>query len=137
MKFDHDVDAIAYALADLLERFERLAQIRAGNVLPAGFLCRDIERPDFHGGDAVGKKVLGKLVSPLQKTVEIVIVLSWTADAVICGLLPLGVAHIGVAGAGVVGTDLAARKTTEQLGDGQVGGLAEQIPEADINGRIP
>ena len=108
---------------------------RGGDVLAAGLLGRVVERPDLHRRDAFGEQLLGELVGAVQEAVEIVVVLPGV-ETVVGGRLALVVLDVLGAGAGVVGADRLPGEAAEQLRDRLARGLAEYVPERDVEGRV-
>ena len=78
---------------------------------------------------------MGQLVRAVHKAVQIVI-LRAVADAVIGGHLAGRFLDVFGARTGVIGANFAAGKAAEQLGYGLTRGLAKQIPQRDVKGRI-
>jgi hypothetical protein len=59
MEFNHDLHAITYCLANLLERCNCCLHLLGSDVETASFLRCRIKWPDFHGGDALFEEALG------------------------------------------------------------------------------
>ena len=53
MEFHHDVHLVAHRFADFAEWLQRGVQLLRRNVEAVGALGRNIERPDFHAGNAL------------------------------------------------------------------------------------
>ena len=71
----------------------------------------------------------------VKKRIEVVVV-AVLAQPPVGAALAGRLAHVLGAGAGVVGADAVAREAAEELGDRLAGGLAEEVPERDVDGRI-
>ena len=95
-----------------------------------------VERPDLHGRDAFGKQLFGKLAGAMQEAVKIVVGLPGV-EAVVRGRLAFVVLDVLGAGARVVGADRPPREATQQLRNRLAGGLAEYVPQRDVEGRVP
>ena len=135
MQFDHDVHLVAHGAADLLERLQRGFQVRQRDEPASGFFGRAIKGPDLHAGDAILQQGQRQIVRVVQKAVQIVIDAVRTKP-VIRGGLPGRLLDVIGPGAGVVGADLVAGEAAQKLRDRLAGGLAEQVPQRDVERRI-
>ena len=72
----------------------------------------------------------------VQEAVQVVIGIMAAVEPEVGAALSPGLLDVVAAGAGVVGADRAPGEAAQQLRDGLTDGLAENIPQRDVEGRI-
>src|SRR5690242_10273356 len=100
--------------------------------MPIRLLCGNVERPDFHCGDAFVQKRLSKLPGTTEEVTQIIETRNcariFTPETPISARLSLRAAHVLSARTSVVGTDAFACPTPEKLNQRLTRSLPEQIP---------
>ena len=143
VQLDHDLYTVTRGGPDLFERLEAGFQFLGGEILSSICSSDIVERPDFHGCDALVQEVQGQFVSVVKEGVQVLVRATWRqlrssvraggpARAPIARLcLP-----VVIAAARVVNPGAITYPAPQQLVEGLVANLAEQVPKRNIDGRV-
>ena len=135
MELHHDFHGAAHGRPDLLERAQRGIQLGRRDMDAVIGDGRRVERPDFHGGDALGQQTFGQRPGVGHEGVQILV---RPGDGVFVPVrhgLDLRRADIPGAGAGVVDALPVAAQAAQQLMHRLLRHVAEQVPQRDIDRR--
>lgn len=120
------------------EGLERDAQVGGGDVQTAARLGGGVEGIDLHRADALGEQALGQLVGAVDEALEVLVralgpARGQQAPVALARIAGAALPSRAVAVAGVVDADLVAARPAEQRVDRHARGLAEQVPERDVD----
>ena len=138
VELDVDVHVVADRPPDLLERGERLFQVRGRDPRPVRGLRVLVERPDLHAGVALALQRERQLVGAVEEGVEVLVRPAGrrcSGQAPVRGRLHRLRPHVAITGTGVVDADPVAAFAAEQLIERLPRRLAEEVPQRDVDRR--
>ena len=139
MAVQHEFDVAAQRVADGAQRAQSFFHVALADVQRAAGLVRgEVQRPHFEAADALVQQFLG-VVHRFVDHRPVVVERAFVAHDAVAGPAvvarrPVAPTAVGRAAAAVVDGDARTRASAQQLPDGLLRGLAEDVPQRQVDG---